>query len=392
MLKSIFKKNSLTAVLATGCAVVALSVGAMSPDTAYAQQAGKQHQGGDAAGHGQGKHGADGQGGAGSQGRGLGGIFRDITGMDDGVTSTADDGDDDSDRPEWAGQPGGKDGAGGGQPPTSGSKKGDLFGDLWIIDRDDNGVPILTADGYVQPLDADGNPIPLDEEGHPIDESLTIEVEIGRLNVGRAPTSVLDRRADEVITLLNQATALDTDAAGRLVLTVDGVEKTIDSPLENLAIYVALLTTGSIPDVADLPGTDFDFLVDGTFTAEDLAASAVFLAAATDKTGEFSTDEIAYINAFLGINMDSMGDVAYSSIDYSSFSYDREDTYGSVTATVLVDQGDGTYVPTEVNIFEAVFDSAAASATGTLDAYTLAADDARMVVDFIHLYDVPVAD
>ena len=322
---------------------------------------------------------------AGSGGRGasddLSDIFADLTGDDDS----------DSDRPDWAMQPGGKDGAGGGQPDTSGSKKGDLFGDLFVIMRDDNGIPILTAEGWVQPLDADGNPIPLDEEGHPVDESLTVEVELGRLNVGRAPTSVLEKRADEVITLLQTATDVSTDAAGRLVLTVDGVAKTIDSPLENLAIYTALMTTGSIPGVTtdDLVGTEYDFLVDGALTAEDLVASATFLAAATDKTGEFTEDEIAYINAFLGLNTETIGSVTYSDIDYSGFTYDRETTYGDVEVEVLVQQDDGTWVPTVINVYETVFNSEPMDGTATLTAYTEAADDARTVVNYIHEYEVP---
>ena len=299
--------------------------------------------------------------------------------------------DDTSDRPPWAGEPGGKDGAGGGQPPTSGSKKGDLFGDLYVILRDDNGIPILTPEGWVQPLDAAGDPIPLDDEGHPVDESLTVEVELGRLNVGRAPTSVLIRRADEVIALLNDATAISTDAAGRLVLTVDGVEKTIDSPLENLAVYVALMTEGTIPGVSDLPGTEYDFLVDGVFTQEDLLAATSFLAAATDKTGVFTSDEIAYIDAFLSINTTTVGNVTYSMVDYSEFSYDRADVYGDVTVEVLVLQPDGSWVPTEINVYDAVFDGTAAGDAGTLDAFTLAAEDARMVINFIHEYEVPAA-
>jgi hypothetical protein len=240
-------------------------------------------------------------------------------------------------------------------------------------------------------LDADGNPIPLDEEGHPVDETLTQEVELGRLNVGRAPTSVLDRRADEVVVLLESATAISTDAAGRLVLTVDGEEKTIDSPLENLAIYVALLTEGSIPGLTpdDLVGREFDFLVDGRYTTADLVASTAFLAAATDKTGAFTSDEIAYIDAFLGINTTTTGDVTYSVINYSSFTYDRSDTYSGEMATVLVEQADGTFLPTEVDVYEAVFGSVDASDSGSLDAYTLAADDARAVIEFIHEFAVP---
>jgi hypothetical protein len=291
-----------------------------------------------------------------------------------------------SNRPVTAGS-----GTNGGPSTTAGSKKGDLFGDLYVILRDSNGVPILSPDGFVQPLDAEGNLIPLDEEGHPLDESLTVEVEIGRLNVGRAPLDVLLNRSVEVVDLLKTATDITTDPAGRLILTVDGVQKTIDSPLENLAVYVALMTEGTIGDITDLPGTEFDFMVDGVFTQEDLAMSVSLLAAATDKSGEFSADEIAYIDAFLGINTTVVGDVTYSEVDYSGFSYDRTSTYGDITAEVLVEQPDGSFVPTTVNILDVVFGGTTASDAGTLDAYTLAAEDSRMVIEFIHEYAVPEA-
>ncbi|MDE2465744.1 MAG: hypothetical protein KGO02_18820, partial [Alphaproteobacteria bacterium] len=39
-----------------------------------------------------------------------------------------------------------------GKPSGAGTKKGDEFGDLWIILRDANGVPILNANGFVQPI------------------------------------------------------------------------------------------------------------------------------------------------------------------------------------------------------------------------------------------------
>ncbi|MEQ9124845.1 MAG: hypothetical protein RIM80_20025 [Alphaproteobacteria bacterium] len=378
-------KSTIRTALLAGAAACALAIAAPVSGAVAAGQ--------DGAGKGvaqSGSHkGAGGKqsDGAGGQMRGKGGktlndIFRDVTGESE----------EDSDRPSWAGQPGGKDGAGGGKPATSASKKGDLFGDLFVILRDSNGVPILTPEGFVQPLDANGDPIPLDAEGAPIDETLAIEVELGRLNVGRAPTKVLDRRAEEVITLLNQATDISLDAAGRLVLTVDGVAKTIDSPLENLAIYVSLLTTGSIPGVSDLPGDAFDFMVDGVYTVEDLKASASFLAAATDKTGVFTSDEIAYIDAFLGINTTTTGSTTYSVIDYSTFSYDRSDTYGDVTANVLIEQADGSFVPTEINVYDVIFNGTDAAASGTLDAYTQAADDARAVIEYIHEFAVPVTN
>ena len=330
-----------------------------------------------------GKGGASGEKGQGKKGGhdSLEDIFRDVTG-------SAEDGEEDSDKPAWAGGGGGKNDRGE-KPSTAGSARGDLYGDMYVILRDDNGVPILNEDGFVQPVDADGNPIPLDEEGAPIDPSLATEVELGRLNVGRAPTQVLDRRAEEVITLLNSATELSLDAAGRLVVTVDGVAKTIDSPLENLAIYVALMTTGTIPGVDDLPGTEFDHLVDGVLTVEDLASAASFAAAATDKTGSFSVDEVAYLNAFLGINIEKSGDVAYSVFDYSNFSYDRSDMYGDITVEVLIQQPDGSWVPTVINVYEVIFGSVDYSSSGSISVFSQAADDARAIINFIHEYALP---
>lgn len=297
-------------------------------------------------------------------------------------------GDEDSDRPDYAGGRGGPNDHGG-QPSGAGSARGDLYGDMYVILRDDNGVPILNAAGFVQPIDAAGNLIPLDEEGVPIDPSLAQEAELGRLNVGRSPRSVLDHRADEIVTMLNSATDISLDAAGRLVLTVDGVTKTIDSPLENLAIYVALMTQGTIPGVTDLPGTAFDHLIDGVFTIEDVASAASFLAAASDKASTLTADDIAYMNAILGINTTRVGDVTYSDMDYSSFSYDRSDVYGSVTATVLVQQPDGSWVPTTVNVYDAVFGGEDYSGTGTFSAFAQSADDARAIINFIHEYALP---
>ena len=56
---------------------------------------------------------------------------------------------------------------------------------------------------------------------------------------------------------------------------------------------------------------------------------------------------------------------------------------------IWLEQPDGTFVPTTVNIFDAVFGGVDASASGDLEAYTLAADDSRTVVNFIHEFEVP---
>lgn len=345
---------------------------------ATSHQSGSSHDSGDD--HGdkgakKGKGRSSGEAGGGSH-KSLEDIFRD-------VAAEEDDGED-SDRPSWAGQAGGPPDKGG-KPSTAGSKRGDLFGDLWVILRDEDGVPILTPEGFVQPLDASGNPIPLDEEGAPIDPTLVVEVELGRLNVGRSPSHVLDQRAGEVIDMLTEAAAVALDPAGRLVITnPDGSISTIDSPLENLAIYVALLTTGGIPGVNDLPGDQLSYLVDHVITAEDYEAAASFLAAASDKASSLTEDDVAYISAFLGINTTKVGDVTYTDFDFDDFSYDRSDSYDGVMVTVLVAQPDGTYVPTQVDLYDAVFGGVDYTGAESLDAFAQAADDARAVIEFLH--------
>ncbi|MDW7771944.1 MAG: hypothetical protein SCH71_03545 [Desulfobulbaceae bacterium] len=89
------------------------------------------------------------------------------------------------------------------------------------------------------------------------------EVSFGRLNLGRSPDAVLDHAFDEAITAINRAKDIALDASGRLLLTTDvydefltnpdgtpvlieTVTKAIDSPLENLALYVKLMKDGHL--------------------------------------------------------------------------------------------------------------------------------------------------
>ncbi|PCF90065.1 hypothetical protein CPA46_17220 [Sphingopyxis terrae subsp. ummariensis] len=404
-----FRTAASGAALLVGGAGMALVI---APVSAIAQDHGSHQGGTDHQEGGQTDHGSSGQRGGKARApgeasdtaghRSMEDIFRDVADTEQGSGRPAGAGkgshgssgephgeeEEDSDRPAWAGGGGGRNDRGE-KPGDAGSTRGDLYGDMYVILRDANGVPILNAAGFVQPIDANGNLIPLDAEGAPIDPSLAIEVEMGRLNVGRAPDQVLDNRAAEVVTLLNSATAITTDAAGRLVVTSPDGTKTIDAPLENLALYVALMTTGTIPGVTDLPGTEFDHLVDGVLTAEDMVTATSLMAGAADKAASLTPDAVAYMNAILGIDTQTAGSVTWSDVDYSSYSYDRSDTYGDVTATVLIKQADGSYVPTEVNIFTAVFGSADYSGTGTFNAFATAVDDARAVVNYIHEYEVP---
>jgi len=89
------------------------------------------------------------------------------------------------------------------------------------------------------------------------------EVEFGRLNLARAPQAVLDAAFDEAVRSINAAIDIKIDASGRLMLTTkiydefltnpDGtrvlletVEKAIDSPRENIALYLKLMQDGHL--------------------------------------------------------------------------------------------------------------------------------------------------
>lgn len=94
------------------------------------------------------------------------------------------------------------------------------------------------------------------------------EVEFGRLNLGRAPEAVLDRSFDEAISAINKADDIWLDASGRMVLRtriydefltdeygdplyLETIEKAIDSPKENLALYLKLIKDGHLITPAD---------------------------------------------------------------------------------------------------------------------------------------------
>ncbi|WP_326429982.1 hypothetical protein VQ574_08390 [Stutzerimonas frequens] len=299
----------------------------------------------------------------------------------------------DSDRPEWAGVKGGKAG-GGGKPFGAGTKKGDLYGDMYILLRDVNGVPLEDANGdelvvafyydsagaLVPVTDADGKlvAIPRNEEGDLL-TSVTVgdttydvvpgEVELGRLSVGRSPSKVLDHALNEALSKLTaDGAVIAIDSTGRL--TVDGT--TIDSPLENLALYDKYMTSGTLPGVTLPAGFD----------------PAALLAAAGDKTGTISVDTLVYMNSILGINS---GTTYY---DFSDYQYDRAATWSDATATVLVldagdpdDPADDVYKPTLVNLYDAVFGGTTwtdPTSDGGADDFAAAANDYLQVIEFVH--------
>ena len=278
-------------------------------------------------------------------------------------------------------------------PPDNGGVPddylGSLYGDLYIILRDEDGVPILDNFGCVQPTrvkEVDGvltlvvkqlyTNIAEDLECELLEDSDTHadvdfvqEVDFGRLNLGRAPEPVLNHAFDEAVNAMNNAIDINIDPAGRLVLTLvdqetaEEYEKTIDSPLENLALYVKMMrdghwitedTTvdgkgrggsggppegkgppeGDGPSVEERPTLEQSAieelghigygglgLTTNTLNNHELLLAASLMAAAADKTGSFTVDKVVYANSIYGINdLGSDGD-GQDYFDFSAFTY-----------------------------------------------------------------------
>lgn len=258
-----------------------------------------------------------------------------------------------------------------------------------MILRDDLGNPILDANGNIQPcLDAACTEVvqlTADGELPPGYADSVIPVEFGRLNIARSPASVLEHSLVEALAKLNDGVFgedVTLDPSGRLV--VDG--SAIDSPLENLALYEALLTAPVVDGMVVLSITTH---VEGggnvtyTFSVPedirlDLAASAI--AAASDKTGDLNVDEIVNISKFLDVDDELAALVG----DYS---YDRTDTYGDVKVWVLVEISPGVFEPRLVSVVDSItFNDLPAIDYDSdgIDRFAQAADDSVTVLEFVH--------
>ncbi len=353
--------------------------------------------------HGSGGHmGGGGQGQRGGQGAGEKGGGHSGSGGKGGHSTAevlADDGgeEEESDKPAWAGRDGDHEQRPGGGNAGGSTMKGGDYGDLVVMLRTDDGTivaegnttyaVVVAADGtFIRYEEVVGGELPSLAEG----ESY-LPVEFGRLNVARSPASVLEHSLVEALSKLDGATEVTVDAAGRLVF--DGV--TIDSPLENLALYEALLTTDAVDGVitltvsANMDGQDvtYSWSIPEDMDRLDLAAAA--LAAASDKTGDLTIDEIMGITSFVGAE-DALADLV------ASYTYDPNLVYEGRTADVLLNLepfedklvseliADGfiTFTPVDAYIQDNV------EATG-IDVFTQAADDAVQVLEFIHEYDIP---
>jgi hypothetical protein len=359
-----FKQISLAKVLLLCGAVLALLVlplrfdtgvndGVNFVDEVYAQgQGGHQGQGG-------------GKGVPGGQGKGfMGGksledqLFR-------GKDALAAE-DDDSDRPPWAGGSRELNPHRGDPNPTPGIKKGSDYGDLWVVVRDPlTGEPLLINGEYQVCLDAGCTEVVLTVEGELPEGIEAAEVEFGRANVVRSPEKVTDHALDEVLAKLTAATVVTLDEAGRLV--IDGT--TVDSPLENLALYIALMTNDPAldPVLNKLP-EPLPVVVAGA------------LAGTADKTGTITIDFVTYFNVIAGIVENG------EYVDYSAIDYSRDDQYSGNITYFYQDPVTGVVTEVTEPIMDAVFDGVSytsSSGAGVTD-FAQMVDDALQVIDFVH--------
>lgn len=126
-------------------------------------------------------------------------------------------------------------------------------------------------------------------------------MELGRLNVSRAPSHVLNRAASEAVAEFDPAMAalygMDAEAAANQLSAHYGDTPRMDSPVQNLAMYRDLLTFGQ----TELPGVT---------PASQLDLAAIFLGSASDKTIPITEDTVTAVNTILGLEPMSAQDTA----------------------------------------------------------------------------------
>lgn len=124
------------------------------------------------------------------------------------------------------------------------------------------------------------------------------EVELGRLNVARSPSHVIDKSlASALITLSDPAnqTLYRLDSLQAVVDAIlNGTVLRVDSPLENLGLYRELLTTSTL-GTTGIPVTSSNYTL----------LAAIFIGGASDKTLPISASTVEAINSIMNLSLPS---------------------------------------------------------------------------------------
>lgn len=341
---------------------------------------------------------------------------------------------------------GGGNGGGGGGGNGGGGGGGGLYGDLVICLRTPNGIPdyVYIAgeehDEYLPlPIKIDENtlePLKSTEEGQyyetfeigaegeviPEDGYIVEEVEFGRLNVVRAPQSVVDAALEEAINGLTQTGVefITTDASGRLVAIIgeedwkvnfDDIEgneeyddKTIDAPRENVAIYQEIMSNGYDGALSFLRDNE-DYQFPQYLKNNPLVVAYGAIAAGADKTGTMNVDEFAYMNNWL-LKWDSpyISEIPEDSPDAKDrryynytdgFIYNRAAVYANKYVRIRTLNDDNTWDEEFVSLNDLDIWTTPAKlldyANGenkNITGFSNAADDAIQVLELIHSSDL----
>ncbi len=121
-----------------------------------------------------------------------------------------------------------------------------------------------------------------------------LEVELGRLNMGRVPTLVLARALDEAALRYDPETmstfyGLDAESAATLLESDYANVVRLDSPQQNLALYRDVMM--------DFPQP----LLSGLQPASQLDLAAIYLGSAADKAIPITEESVIAINRILGL-------------------------------------------------------------------------------------------
>lgn len=304
------------------------------------------------------------------------------------------------------------------------TSQGMLVYDYRIGEKDEYGPnpsAIMVDEGTLEPYAIDGvyQTFEYDDLGEmiPVDGYIAKEVQFGRLNVVRAPQSVLESGLAEAIVGLTQdgVSYITTDASGRLVAIIGAADwsvnydtdegndedddKTIDAPRENVAIYQELMSNGFSGDLA--------FLSNYYNESDILTLAFGAIAAGADKTGNMIVDEFGYMNDWL-LKWDliptenKMSDeTGKNYFNYAGFTYSRDNVFGSKNVRITVLNGDGSWDYVYKDIITALEDAGlwtdvarlidySNGANTGISGFSNATDDAIQVLEFLHSSDLIV--
>ncbi|SNT37026.1 calcium-binding protein [Tropicimonas sediminicola] len=230
---------------------------------------------------------------------------------------------------------------------STGSGKGDLYGDLWVLTRDlnpsdggGNGEPVLDENGQIVPIGYDpvaGVTFPIflvevapGDYEVPADQLAYVqEIELERVNILRSPDNVMANALKEALGKIELGTDITVDASGRIM--VDGV--LIDSPRENAALYGLIMKTGGAKSWTEVQANAMDNLPSALIDLLESGWNPTgLLAGVFSKFQTISLDAVITAHTLMGVNEVS----GSSDIDFftftdgvsETFDYDRVATFG----------------------------------------------------------------